>query len=98
MTKRKKVLPARKQRDRTDEDSLLVRSAESLGRMIGSLQRQLDGATTRLSERADDVMDTIPGKKKKTATRKRTARKSPSSARKSGRSRPRTTTRSSKKR
>ncbi len=61
MAKRKKVLPARKQRDRSrDEESLLMRSAESLGRMIGSLQRQLDGATRRLSERADDVMDTMP--------------------------------------
>ena len=88
MAKRKKVLPARKQRDRSqDDESLLIRSAESLGRMIGSLQRQLDGAAKRLSETADDVMDSIPDiprvgredsrrggtkrKKKKSATRKR---------------------------
>jgi hypothetical protein len=50
MTKRSKVLPARKPRDRSrDDDSLLLRSAESLGRVIGALQRQLDGATRRLA-------------------------------------------------
>jgi hypothetical protein len=37
-----------KNRSREDE-SLLLRSAESLGRMIGSLQRQLDIATGRLT-------------------------------------------------
>jgi hypothetical protein len=31
-----------------DDESLLLRSAESLGRMIGSLQRQLEVATGRL--------------------------------------------------
>src|SRR5687768_774741 len=30
------------------DDSLLIRSAESLGRVIGSLQRELDNATKRL--------------------------------------------------
>jgi hypothetical protein len=50
MAKRRKVLPARKPRDRSrDDDSLLLRSAESLGRVIGALQRQLDEATQRLS-------------------------------------------------
>ena len=50
MAKRSKVLPARKSRDRSrDDDSLLLRSAESLGRVIGALQRQLDGATRRLA-------------------------------------------------
>ena len=50
MAKRRKVLPARKPRDRSrDDDSLLLRSAESLGRVIGALQRQLDDATKRLS-------------------------------------------------
>lgn len=29
----------------TRDDSLLLKSAESLGRIIGTLQRQLDGAT-----------------------------------------------------
>ncbi len=61
MAKRDKVLPARKQRDRSrDDESLLMRSAESLGRMIGSLQRQLDGAGKRLSERADDLVENLP--------------------------------------
>jgi hypothetical protein len=44
----RKVLRATPARDRSREDeSLLIRSAESLGRMIGSLQRQLDVATRR---------------------------------------------------
>ena len=45
----RKTIPAHPARDRSREDeSLLLRSAESLGRMIGSLQRQLDVATGRL--------------------------------------------------
>lgn len=48
MARQRKVLPAAKQRE---EESLLMRSAESLGRMIGSLQRQLDDATKNLSSR-----------------------------------------------
>src|SRR5688572_21434676 len=50
MAKRSKQLPARKPSDRSrDDDSMLLRSAESLGRVIGALQRQLDGVTKRLS-------------------------------------------------
>ena len=50
MAKRKTVLRARKSSDRSrDDDSLLLRSAESLSRVIGALQRQLDGATRRLA-------------------------------------------------
>jgi hypothetical protein len=61
MTKHGKLLPARRQRDRSrDEDSILLRSAESLGRVIGTLQRQLDGATQRLSGTADNVMNYLP--------------------------------------
>lgn len=46
----RKTIPARPARDRSREDeSLLLRSAESLGRMIGSLQRQLEIATGRLA-------------------------------------------------
>lgn len=45
----RKTIPAYPSRDRSrDDESLLLRSAESLGRMIGSLQRQLDIATGRL--------------------------------------------------
>jgi hypothetical protein len=45
MAKHGNRLPLRRQR----QDALLIRSAESLGRMIGSLQRQLDGASKKLS-------------------------------------------------
>jgi len=45
----RKAIPAHPTRDRTRDESLLLRSAESLGRMIGSLQRQLDVATGRLN-------------------------------------------------
>lgn len=48
MAKQGKVLPARRQRDAA-EPSVLLRSAESLGRVIGLLQRQLDTASTRIS-------------------------------------------------
>ena len=48
MARQGKILPARRPRSGED-DSLLIRSAESLGRMIGSLQRQLDGASRKLS-------------------------------------------------
>jgi hypothetical protein len=48
MAKHGKKLPLRRQREGV-QDALLIRSAESLGRMIGSLQRQLDGATKALS-------------------------------------------------
>ena len=34
---------------KVSDESLLLRSAESLGRMIGTLQRQLDIATGRLA-------------------------------------------------
>ena len=54
MTKQTRMLPARKQRNSRDDESLLMRSAESLGRMIGTLQRQLDGATKRLAVSADN--------------------------------------------
>lgn len=50
MARQERVLPARKPSDRSrDDDSMLLRSAESLGRVIGALQRQLDGVTKRLS-------------------------------------------------
>ena len=49
MAKQGKVLRARKPRDRSRDESLLLRSAESLGRIIGALQRQLDHAARTLS-------------------------------------------------
>jgi hypothetical protein len=48
MARHGKVLPAR--RPREDDDSILLRSAETIGRVIGSLQRQLDGTRGRLSK------------------------------------------------
>ena len=86
MAKRSKMLPARKQRDSRDDESLLMRSAESLGRMIGTLQRQLDGATKRLAVTADDDSRTGGGAKKR--ARKNTSggtRRSAKSARKTAR-------------
>jgi hypothetical protein len=53
MAKRKKLLPAH--RGEAVDDSVLIRSAETLGRVIGSLQRQLDGAKKRVSNPADDA-------------------------------------------
>ena len=45
MTKRKTTLSPGKRRERArDDESLLLRSAESLGRVIGALQRELDKA------------------------------------------------------
>src|SRR5262245_7850405 len=79
MAKRKKVLPVRKRRDRfRDNESLLMRSAEALGRMIGSLQRQLERGQEPLSDTADDVMQRIPavpfvGKKSRLKGRKKSA-------------------------
>jgi hypothetical protein len=48
MAKRSKTLPARRSPDQREE-SLFLRSAESLGRLIGALQRQLEGAKKQLS-------------------------------------------------
>lgn len=57
MARHGKPLPARKPRDRSrDEVSVLLRSAESLGRVIGTLQRRLNSATRRRTSTASDVM------------------------------------------
>ena len=73
----KRALPSRKPRDRSrDDESLLLESAESLGRMIGALQRQLDDATKRLSNGAGAKNTTGAAGKKanKTAASKKTRR------------------------
>ena len=80
MAKRKTVLPARRQRDRSrDDDSLLLRSAESLGRVIGALQRELDRAAKRLSVDPDRTTDhnglTPRAKTKRTPPKKTGAKK-----------------------
>lgn len=71
MAKQAKTLPARRAQEA--DDSLLVRSAESLGRMIGTLQRQLDIVSRRTSI-DDTTEDTAPPMRKKSATRRKTAR------------------------
>src|SRR5687767_8141677 len=60
MTKRRKVLPRKRRDVPSVDDSLLLRSAESLGRVIGALQRQLDDATKRLSDASGDALDQFP--------------------------------------
>jgi hypothetical protein len=99
MAKRSKALPARRSARSRDDDSVLIRTAESLGRMIGSLQRQLQDATSHMSDVGDTAFDALPElpqlddvfgrEKKKTAGRKSSsssgaAKKTP---RKSGQSR-----------
>ena len=79
MARQRKVLPARKPQDRSrDDDSLLLRSAESLGRVIGALQRQLDGATRRLSHSTGNG-EPAPARLRtaRSPVRSRTAKKSP---------------------
>lgn len=60
MAKRSKALPARKSARSRDDDSVLIRTAESLGRMIGSLQRQLQDATSHMSDVGDAAIDALP--------------------------------------
>lgn len=50
MARQRKTLPAR--RKNAIDTSLLIRSAESLGRVIGLLQRQLDAARQLTSRSA----------------------------------------------
>jgi hypothetical protein len=77
----RKTIPARPSRDRSrDDESLLLRSAESLGRMIGSLQRQLDVATGRLSGSKTDGR--VNANEKRSATAKSGASNSRGGARK----------------
>jgi hypothetical protein len=54
MAKHEKVLPARRPRTRKGDESVLLQSADAIGRVIGSLQRQLDSARGRLSNLAAD--------------------------------------------
>src|SRR2546425_13352591 len=60
MAKRSKALPARKSARSRDDDSVLIRTAESLGRMIGSLQRQLQDATSHVSDAGETALDALP--------------------------------------
>jgi len=78
MAKRRNAPPARKAREaQGEEHSLLIRSAESLGRVIGALQRQLDDASRRMGSsngsngrRVDGKGSNGTGSKRKVAKRK----------------------------
>src|SRR5258706_12708063 len=81
--RQRKEVRARKFDEPGEEDSLLVRSAESLGRVIGTLQRQLrvvqpagrdEGATT--TRKTSRSRTARPGKK--AAARKPLARRAAS--------------------
>lgn len=78
MAKQGKTLPARRPREM--ESSLFLRSAESLGRVIGTLQRQLDSAAKRQTYSVEEAGATAstngnhPRKTKKTKAAK-TAKK-----------------------
>ena len=72
MATRSKALSARRPRS---NESLLLRSAESLGRMIGALQRQLDEATRRLSEFDMSESRSVPAPAADAKTRSRPATK-----------------------
>jgi len=76
MAKQGKALPAR--RSQETEGSLFLRSAESLGRVIGTLQRQLDSAAKRMTDHVDDaqsVMDAGNGTRPRKAGAKTAGRK-----------------------
>jgi hypothetical protein len=91
MAKRTKVLRARREESvaRDVDDSLLIRSAESLGRVIGSLQRQVRSGTSTVTSIADEArsvlseltrfdemrQDPPTSARKRPAPRKTTARK-----------------------
>ena len=91
MAKRSKALPARKSARSRDDDSALIRTAESLGRMIGSLQRQLQDATSHMADAGETAFDELPelprlddvfGGEKKKATAARSKSSSRGAARK----------------
>lgn len=76
MAKHGKASPA--PRPQEEDDSILLRSAETIGRVIGTLQRQLDGARGRFSEFVLDKIGShgVNGSRsKQKATRKNGATK-----------------------
>jgi hypothetical protein len=77
MAKRRKAPPARKPAvAHVEEHSLLLRSAESLGRVIGALQRQLDDASRRLGAgKSSGKMNGSDGNGSKSVRKKKTAKK-----------------------
>jgi hypothetical protein len=73
MAKQGRSLPARRQRS---EESLLLRSAESLGRIIGSLQRELDDAGAWFSKKANGRSKAAKPAAKSAAEKKTAGRRS----------------------
>ena len=73
MAKQRQVLPGSKPSGRSRADvSLSLRSAESLGRVIGTLQRQLDGAMRRFSHDEPDLRGTFEAQEKTPTARRQT--------------------------
>ena len=82
MVRQRKLLPARKQRNQPqDVDSILLRSAESIGRLIGALQRQLDGARNQMGRPGDTDGASSPTRQNGRRTQKPAASTVKSSAR-----------------
>ena len=109
MAKRgRRILPARK--TGRHDDSLLIRSAESLGRVIGSLQRQMQGRSKRIAAIAHDAVDAIPNPPRvknpfaksvsphSSGARKRSARKAAAASKTTGSRKRSAARKSSKKR
>ncbi len=109
MAKRgRRMLHARKKK--REDDSLLIRSAESLGRVIGSLRRQMEGRSKRITAIANDVIDAIPSPprvrnpfststpRKPRTTRKASARKTTGASKTAGARKRSASRKSSKKR
>src|SRR5687767_6175767 len=55
----RRVLRTRKE-EAPGDDSVLIRSAESLGRVIGSLQKQMQDGSKRVSSLAGDALNVVP--------------------------------------
>jgi hypothetical protein len=71
MAKQRK-LPTEPQPAVDEDDSLLLRSAESLGRVIGSLQRELERAAKRVIK-VDGTRAKTTARSRKTATPRKPA-------------------------
>jgi hypothetical protein len=76
---KKRTLPARKAS--RNDDSLLIRSAESLGRVIGSLQRQVRGVVPTVGNRTSILRPSA-----RTASDRPTTKRKSTAAQKAGRS------------
>jgi hypothetical protein len=99
MAKRRVIQARKEDASRRRDDSLLLRSAESLGRVIGSLQRQVQGSSKRVSSMANTAAESLPDlprldnlfgdtarpARKNTAARKTAASRSKATSRKGAR-------------